>query len=216
MSIAPAVYPQIFLAREHARGELYARSQPQHFLIPLIIRAGAIDRNVPRMVGCPQTLAPVQKNRARKRPIKSCWVFLFLLQKEIVMKKLMLVGVMFTALTLLSLGSSVAAQEKYSELIGTWQVNIETCRPCIMTITAIDGAGNVSGTHTSLYGETTPLVGKIVVRKGGLWLVAKADYGKAIIETAFCENESDGHYTVIARVPTHHRANYKKVAALLP
>lgn len=117
-------------------------------------------------------------------------------------------------LVLLSLGDTVAAQGKYPELVGTWEVNIETCRPCTMVIAAIDKHGNVVGTHTSLYGEVTPLTGRIIEKKGGLWLIARAEYGKVTIETAFCEDESDGHYTIVAQMPVHHRVAYKKVASI--
>lgn len=132
------------------------------------------------------------------------------------MKKLAL-AVVLSATVLLGVGGMASAQDqelKYRDLVGIWNVNIESCRPCVMTITAIDARGNVTGTHTSLRGEITPLTGKIVERKGGLWLIATAEYGMAVIETAFCEDESDGYYTIAARVPTHHRANYKKIAPL--
>lgn len=126
------------------------------------------------------------------------------------MRRLMLAVVVSTVVALLSLGIA-NAETNYQDLMGSWNVNIESCRPCVMTITGIDRHGNVTGTHTSLQGEVTPLTGKIVEKKGDFWLVAKTEYGQAVVELAFCESEADGYYTqTIARVPVHHKAAYQK------
>lgn len=127
------------------------------------------------------------------------------------MRKLVLATVVSAVIAIVLSIGTVNAQTNYQDFLGNWNVNIESCRPCVMTITGIDRHGNVTGTHTSLQGEVTPLTGKIVKKKGDFWLVAKTEYGQAVVELAFCESEADGYYTqTIARVPVHHKAAYQK------
>jgi len=128
------------------------------------------------------------------------------------MKKLALaVGVIALSIVALSIGTA-NAQTSYQDLVGTWVVNIDACRPCVMVITAVDGRGNVIGTHTSLDGVITPLMGKVVTKKGDLWLLAKTPFGDVAVEVALCENEAGGHYTVGLPTKQHFHVTYKKVA----
>ena len=125
------------------------------------------------------------------------------------MKKLALaVGVIALSIVALSIGTA-NAQTSYQDMVGTWVVNIDACRPCVMVITAVDARGNIFGTHTSLDGETTSLVGKVVVDKNGdVWLRVTTPFGMAVIEVALCENEMGGYYSVAHQ---HRQLTYKKV-----
>lgn len=122
----------------------------------------------------------------------------------------------FFAALMLSSATPAPAQEQFQGVIGRWKMNLGSgCRPCTMEVQAVDEQGRITGSHVLSEGESLPMEGTVIEKKGKLWLIATIGFlaKKPSIEVALENKERMvGFFTSVRGItPQHFGVTYKRI-----